>query len=321
MLTKADFNGLLKTQGTLIIDGALATELETRGQDLNHALWSAKVIRDDPESITAVHLDYFLAGANIAITASYQASTWGLANHFGLSEDSALSLIKASAHLAQKARDQAYAGGVPRRRPLLVAGSVGPFGAFLADGSEYRGDYLRTVGEYQAFHRPRIQALVDAGVDLLALETMPSLKEIEALLLLLSTEFPKVIFWLGCTLKDADHLSDGTPLHEMLSLACQNQSLIAVGVNCVPMVSVTGALKVMAAYAHASNRMAIPLLAYPNSGEQWDGVAKVWRGEAGGLALQDSVAQWRQIGAKLVGGCCRTGPCEIDEVTKVIRSA
>lgn len=140
MLTKAEFDNILERNTTLIIDGALATELEARGHDLKHPLWSGKILKDNPNSIKSVHLDYFAAGADIAITASYQASTQGLLEHFGMDEHEAQNLIKQSVYLAQQAREETYASGkAPRERRLLVAGSVGPYGAYLNDGSEYTG--------------------------------------------------------------------------------------------------------------------------------------------------------------------------------------
>jgi homocysteine S-methyltransferase len=233
MLSTSELASLLASGTSLIIDGALATELETRGHDLSHALWSGKTLIEDPDCIRQVHLDYFLAGADIAITASYQASIVGLQQHLSLSETEARDLVKLSVTLAQDARQQAYDAGVPSTRKLLVAGSVGPYGAYLADGSEYRGDYACTTKEFQDFHRPRIAALVDAGVDLIALETIPSFSEIRALLELLRSEFPSATAWLGCTLKDASHISDGTPLSEVLALVSQySGQTISFGINC-----------------------------------------------------------------------------------------
>ncbi|MBI2332479.1 MAG: homocysteine S-methyltransferase, partial [Chloroflexi bacterium] len=181
---------LLNNQRVAIIDGAMATELERRGCDLNDALWSAKVLLEQPELIRAVHLDYFNAGADFAITASYQATVEGFAQR-GLSREQAFDLIKKSVQLAQEARDEFWSkeeNRVGRVRPL-VAGSVGPYGAYLADGSEYRGDYNLTEDELIAFHRPRVEALIASGADLLACETIPCLIEARALIRLLA-EFP-----------------------------------------------------------------------------------------------------------------------------------
>ncbi|WPG99557.1 Homocysteine S-methyltransferase [Acrodontium crateriforme] len=309
MLSKSDFQALLDRKGTLIIDGGLATELEKRGHDLNHALWSAKLLKENPDSITKLHYDYFHSGADIAITASYQASVEGMAKHFGMSETEALKLISLSVELAIKARDQM------NDPSLLIAGSVGPFGAYLADGSEYRGDYKRTKSELQYFHRPRIEQLIKAGADILAIETMPQLLEIEAIMELLETEFPHAIALLCCTTKDAEHLSDGSAFTDLFQVVRRHQNrIVAVGINCVPLISVTDTLN----HLHAS-APGVPLICYPNSGEEWDAVTKTWKGappECSDLALL--ARKWIDSGAKLIGGCCRTSPSDIQVIRQAI---
>lgn len=313
MLTVHEFDRLLRSRGPLIVDGALATELETRGYDLNHSLWSAKILREDPGAIAKIHLDYYLAGANIAITASYQASTQGLQDHFKLSIEDAQNTIETSARIAQKAREKAYKH-VDSNRRLLVAGSVGPYGAYLADGSEYRGDYQRTASEFQEFHRPRIQALIEAGVDLLAIETMPQLAEVEAVLQLLRTEFPDAICWISCTLKDSAHLSDGTPLYTLATAVEQHRKrVVALGLNCVPTDVVADALQTL------NNVTQLPLVCYPNSGEIWDANTKMWSGcSPAGESNEQQIQLWQGLGARLIGGCCRTGPNYIEMVRKVV---
>lgn len=326
MLTKTDFNALLARRHTLIIDGALATELEARGHDLNHPLWSAKLLQDDPDGIEQVHLDYYLAGADIAITASYQASTQGLYDHFGMNDEDAASLIKTSVRLAQKARAEAYQRSGEKRHDLLVAGSVGPYGAFLADGSEYRGDYQRSAEEFKDFHRPRILALTQADVDLLAIETMPSMPEIQAVCSLLQSEFPDYVAWVSCTLKDADHLSDGTPLQDVLALVQQYEQIVAFGINCVPTTLVMPALQFLSSATQqgaaddSDSTSAFPLLCYPNSGEIWDAGSKTWKGpKPYGHVLANQVRKWTSAGARLVGGCCRTGPKNIEAISQALR--
>lgn len=298
----------------LVIDGALATELEARGCDLNDALWSAKTLIEQPELIRQVHVDYFNAGADIAITASYQATPLGLAAR-GLGEEEAVGLIGKSVVLAREARDevlqQEQDAGRERRR-LLVAGSVGPYGAYLADGSEYRGDYSLPREEMKDFHRLRIKALLDAGVDVLACETMPSFQEVEALLSLLEEEFPQATAWLSFTLKDEAHLPDGSALDVICKLMRQSRQVSAVGVNCIRQELVAGALRNLAASGK-------PLLAYPNSGEVWDAKTKTWSGVGtDGASLHELVCQWYAAGAKLIGGCCKTGPKDIDIIRKTL---
>ena len=304
----------LQPGGTLIADGALATELEARGCNLADPLWSAKVLLEQPALIRDVHRDYFEAGANIATTASYQATPRGFAAR-GMAEEEALGLVELSVRLADEARRE-HLREHPEAGPLLVGGSVGPYGAYLADGSEYRGDYSLTLGEFEDFHAPRVAALVKAGVDFLAFETLPSFAEAEALLAL-SREHG-VDTWFSFSLRDGGHISDGTPLADVAQLVGGQPSVAAVGVNCVPLELVGPAL---AALRQHTNK---PLVAYPNSGESYDSATKTWSqasggrsGAAGGGAPASPAAgarEWRQAGARILGGCCRTTPRDITEL-------
>ncbi|MHB2093079.1 homocysteine S-methyltransferase [Pantoea dispersa] len=287
---------------TLILDGALATELEARGCNLADTLWSAKVLMENPELIYQVHYDYFAAGANVAITASYQATPLGFAAR-GLDSGQASALIRQSVTLAQRARDD-YRAASGSEAPLLVAGSVGPYGAYLANGAEYRGDYALPAAEMKDFHRPRVAALLEAGVDLLACETLPSFGEIQALISLLA-EFPHSSAWFSFTLRDAQHLSDGTPLSKVAEVINGAPQVVAVGLNCVALESVTPALQTLQALTDK------PLLVYPNSGEQYDAVSKSWHSAPSGCTLHDKFPEWQQAGARLIGGCCRTTPQDI----------
>lgn len=287
---------------TLILDGALATELEARGCNLADTLWSAKVLMENPELIFQVHYDYFAAGANVAITASYQATPLGFAAR-GLDSGQASALIRQSVALAQRARDD-YRAASGSEAPLLVAGSVGPYGAYLANGAEYRGDYALPAAEMKDFHRPRVAALLEAGVDLLACETLPSFGEIQALISLLA-EFPHSSAWFSFTLRDAQHLSDGTPLSKVVEVINAAPQVVAVGLNCVALESVTPALQTLQALTDK------PLLVYPNSGEQYDAVSKSWHSAPSGCTLHDKFPEWQQAGARLIGGCCRTTPQDI----------
>ncbi|MGL5389424.1 MAG: homocysteine S-methyltransferase [Serratia sp. (in: enterobacteria)] len=299
---------LLADNRTLVLDGAMATELEARGCDLTDPLWSAKVLIENPELIYQVHLDYFNAGAQCAITASYQATPQGFARR-GLDESQSLALIAQSVHLAQLARTD-YLAQHPQQLPLLVAGSVGPYGAYLADGSEYRGDYQLPPAEMIAFHRPRITALANAGVDLLACETLPSFAELQALLALLE-EFPALGGWFSFTLRDSQHLSDGTPLAVVMAELNGNPQVLAVGVNCIALENVTPALQQLAALSDK------PLLVYPNSGEHYDAVSKTWHSCVHQQhQLVNQLADWQHAGARLIGGCCRTTPADIQAIAE-----
>ncbi|WP_437614976.1 homocysteine S-methyltransferase [Erwinia sp. V71] len=293
---------ILARRATLVLDGALATELEARGCNLADSLWSAKVLMENPELIYQVHYDYYAAGAQCAITASYQTTPLGFAAR-GLDAEQAQALISKSAQLALQARAD-YLAQHPQAGPLLVAGSVGPYGAYLANGAEYRGDYLLPEEEMMAFHRPRVAALVAAGVDLLACETLPSFAEIQALVALLAG-FPDTSAWFTFTLRDSEHLSDGTPLADVLALLEHCPQVVALGINCIALESVTAALNTLAALSEK------PLVVYPNSGEQYDATSKTWSHAAAGCTLSDKLPEWRAAGARLIGGCCRTTPQDI----------
>jgi len=307
----------LNAGGSLVADGALATELEARGCDLADPLWSAKVLFEQPDLIRQVHRDYFRAGAGVATTASYQATPQGFGQR-GIGEAEALDLVALSVRLADEARRE-HLEDNPCAGPLLIAGSVGPYGAYLADGSEYRGDYDLGKNGFMDFHRPRIAALAEAGVDFLACETLPSLPEAEALLELLE-EFD-VESWFSFTLRDGGHISDGTPLARVAGLVAGHPHVAAVGVNCVPLELVTPALGALRSATRT------PLIAYPNTGESYDPVSKTWGpaaatgGAAGsGSELPSLAAEtdaWHGLGAQIVGGCCRTTPRDIAAVARL----
>ncbi|AKC77645.1 homocysteine methyltransferase [Xanthomonas arboricola] len=299
----APFSQALQQHGYVLLDGALATELEQRGCDLNDALWSARVLMEQPELIYQVHRDYFAAGAQCAITASYQATPLGFAAR-GLDLAQSQALIARSVDLAAQARAD-HLQAQPQDAPLWVAGSVGPYGAYLADGSEYRGDYALPLAQLMDFHRPRIAALAEAGVDVLACETLPSANEIVALRLLLE-EFPQLHAWFSFTLRDAAHLSDGTALAQVVPALDACAQVIAVGINCIALEQVTTALQTLSALT------ALPLVVYPNSGEHYDAGVKQWHaGSTTACTLADQHAQWLAAGARLIGGCCRTTPRDI----------
>jgi homocysteine S-methyltransferase len=292
----------------IILDGALATYLETLGADISGDLWSAEILIRNPTLINKTHLHYYRAGANVAVTSSYQASTPGLREHLGLpSEEHAKSMVRFSVELAKQARDDYIRETGGDERELWVAGSVGPYGAFLADGSEYRGDYDIPKDDMKKFHRGRIQALVEAGVDVLACETMPQKAEVEALLELLSTEFPTTEAWFSFTLRDSGHISDGTPLSEIASLFEDVEQVIALGFNCVQDDVMLKALRTLKPLVRRGT-----LVVYPNSGEQWNAQTRGWEGDrTEGSTLAEKTVEWREAGAGMIGGCCRTTPQDI----------
>jgi homocysteine S-methyltransferase len=302
----------LDSAGYLILDGAMATELEARGADLNNALWSARLLLENPALIAAVHRDYLLAGADVLITASYQASFAGFAQR-GLDAEAAARLMRLSVELACRVRDEFWADPAHRAGRLkpLVAASVGPYGAVLHDGSEYRGDYGLSVAELMAFHRPRLAVLASAGADLLACETIPSLAEAEALVRLLP-EFPEMPAWISASARDGLHLCHGEALTALLALTDDCPQVVAAGINCTSPEFIESLLASGAASAK-------PLLTYPNRGEQWDGVQHCWVGGTGIVDYGAEALRWRRAGAKLVGGCCRSTPADIRAIRRALQ--
>jgi homocysteine S-methyltransferase len=300
----------LAAQPRMVLDGALATELESRGADLNDPLWSARVLLEQPELIRQVHLDYFRAGADVATTASYQASFEGFARR-GLDRERAEQMMRRAVTLALEARDTFWreheqAGQPGSRRRPLVAASIGPYGAMLADGSEYRGGYTLDETALMDFHRPRLQVLAAAGADLLACETLPCLAEARALARLLQ-ERPGTCGWISFSCRDGAHNSQGENFADCVAALEGFDAIAAIGINC------TAPQHVAALVAAARTRTAKPIVAYPNAGETYDAVAKRWHAAHGPAQapFAEQAMAWAGAGAQLIGGCCRTTPAEI----------
>jgi homocysteine S-methyltransferase len=287
----------------LVVDGGLATALEAAGADLADDLWSARLLLDDPAAIAGVHRAYLDAGADIVITASYQASVAGFVRR-GLSREAAEDLIGSAVTLAREVRDDWWGAGRPGRRRPLVAASIGPYGAVLADGSEYRGDYGLTLGELVAFHEPRLRILVDREPDLLAIETIPSLDEARALAQALDRLPTAPPAWWSFTCRDDAHLADGSPFAGAVDLAAAARGTIAVGVNCTDPRLVGDLVRTAAA------RSGLPAVVYPNRGATWDATRKRWAGD-GVDDLAALAPSWRDAGARLIGGCCGTLPADV----------
>jgi homocysteine S-methyltransferase len=281
--------------GVLVADGGLATELEAGGSDLSDSLWSARLLLDAPERVRDAHLAFFRAGAVIATSASYQASFEGFARR-GVGRAGAAALMRRSVDLARAARDEVAGDG----RARWVAASAGPYGAALADGSEYRGRYGLSVRELAAWHRPRLEALAEAGPDVLALETVPDIDEAEALMAAIAGL--GIPAWLSYTI-DGQRTRAGQPLPEAFAVAAGVPEVVAVGVNCCAPADALGAI---AAAREATGK---PVIVYPNSGEGWDARRRAWTGQSRYSAGQPR--QWMAAGARIVGGCCRVRPADI----------
>jgi len=289
------------TTGPLVLDGGLATELARRGFDLSDALWSAGVLADAPEAVEAVHREYFEAGADVAITASYQASFEGFAAR-GYSHDDTVRLLQQSVTLARAARQHVLANTLTARRDLWVAASVGPYGATLHDGSEYRGDYGLDEQALMDFHRPRMAALLGAHPDWLACETLPSLLEARAIVRVLH-EHPDARAWVTFSCRDGASTSAGDAIAECARALDAEPQVIAMGVNCVDPVLVTPLVRTM---AECTDK---PIVVYSNSGEVWNAETRCWEGTA--TRFTAHLDEWIAAGASWIGGCCRTTPDDI----------
>ena len=305
------FTPFLEKHQVVVLDGALATELERRGADLRDPLWSAKLLLENPDLIRQVHHDYYVAGADVATSASYQATLQGLRQR-GLDHAQGAAVLRLSVNLAQQARNlfwQIDANRQGRLKPL-VAASIGSYGAYLHDGSEYRGDYGLSVQQLIDWHRPRMEILAECGADLIACETVPCLAEGEALVKLLS-EFPQIPAWLSFSCRDERHLCHGEAFVEAIHLANDAATIVAAGVNCTPPRLIDGLLASVVGSAHK------PLVVYPNGGESWDAARRCWHGITPDADWRECAKRWHRAGARLIGGCCRTTPDTIRQIAMV----
>jgi homocysteine S-methyltransferase len=286
----------LDRQGFVLLDGGLATEMELKGADLDDELWSAKMLIEEPEIIRLVHSAFLKAGADVIATSTYQASFQGFEAR-GYDRKRAIRLMQLSVDLAVLARETFWADNLNREGRLrpLVAGSIGPYGAVLHDGSEYHGDYGLSEQQLLDFHLPRMEVLHDTDIDLFAFETVPSRREAEALIRALE-QFPGRLAWLSYSCRDGEHVSHGESFAECAALADQSEQIIGVGVNCTAPGHISSLLQNASGYA-------TPRAVYPNSGETWRAQDNTWAGQS---QTDWPVCDWYALGARIIGGCCRT---------------
>lgn len=297
------FISMLRQDGPVILDGGLATQLESQGFDINGALWSAKLLVSNPRAIIDAHRAYLDAGADCIISASYQASRGGLMD-LGVSATDADALIISSVSLAMTARAEFLADNTHTKREPLVAASIGPYGAAMNDGSEYTGDYDANDREVCEFHTERLKLLDRSGADVLAVETIPNAMEAAVLSeLLTDTKTPA---WISFSCRDGEHLSDGTRLADAVRLFASSPNVHAIGVNCTSPRYISALISAVKANAPFK-----AIVVYPNSGETYHSHNNSWSGSACDFERDFDVAGWRASGAKLIGGCCRTGPGDI----------
>lgn len=307
---RASFDTALDQTGILVIDGSMSTALEQMGCDLNDSLWTAKVLAEQPDLVRQVHENYFRAGADCGITCSYQATIPGLMAH-GYTQGEAEDLIRRSVELFRQAREnwwQAEGKAAGRVYPLCLAG-IGPYGAYLADGSEYRGHYGVSADALRDFHRRRMELLWQAGADILLIETDPSLEE--ALLEADIAEELGADYWVSFSCKDGQHINEGTPIRDCVAaLAHDHPHLKMVGVNCTPPQYIEELI------GECRKGGDLPVGVYPNSGETYDPTTKTWHGSRMSITFGDYARRWMRAGAKAVGGCCRTVDVHVKQVVQ-----
>jgi homocysteine S-methyltransferase len=285
----------------LVLDGGLSNQLAAAGCDLSGALWSARLLLDDPGAVIAAHEAYFRAGADIVTTASYQASFEGF-SAAGIDDATTTAVLRRSVELGRVAAERAGLG-----RELWVAASIGPYGAISADGAEYRGNYGLTKTELAAFHRRRLDVLVAAEPDFLAVETIPDVDEAEVLAELVDGyDIPA---WLSYTV-DGAYTRAGQPLADAFAIAAGCDRIVATGMNCSPSSDIGAAVGLA---AQVSGK---PVVVYPNNGQVWDAGARTWRGAP--TFEPDQVGNWIDRGARLLGGCCQVGPAQIRALATMI---
>lgn len=303
------FKDAIQSGRVTLLDGGMATQLEAQGEDLSGLLWSARLLAEKPGAIVAATRAYLDAGADIVETASYQASREGF-REVGMGGLAADRLLLVSVELARRARDD-YVADNPDAPVPLVAASIGPWGAVLHDGSEYRGDYTISREWLAEFHERRLDVLDDAGADVLALETIPSLMEAEVLAALLRE--CRTPAWVSFSCRDGGHICDGTPIERAVSVFEDHPVVLAVGVNCTPPQFVPELIRRI--------RDRLPgkaIVAYPNSGETWDAATERWHGTVSPLDCAAAAKAWVDAGATIVGGCCRMGPGHIGAMRAAI---
>ena len=305
-------NKILENQKTIILDGALGTQIQQNGYDANDSLWSAKYLSENPEVIKEVHLQYLSSGADCIITSSYQASIEGFVQK-GLSEEKAIELIKSSIFLAKEVRDDFWLENKSEDRfKPLVAASIGPYGAYLADGSEYSGDYAISDEELRAFHKRRLEIIIETKPDLLAVETIPSFKEAKIIVELLK-EYEDIESWVTFSAKDETYTNAGDNIVECMKYLETQKHICAVGVNC------TAPQYILTIIENTKNVCSKPIVVYPNGGSKYNPITKVWeKGDISADEFAKMAYLWYQKGAAIIGGCCETGPEEIKAIRKCL---
>ncbi len=286
-----------------LTDGGLSNVLESLGCDLNHKLWTARLIKENPEAIIQTHYEYIKAGAQVLASSSYQVSGPGL-KELGYPENALKELLVKSINLVEEAILRAEKEGLIQNRPLIAA-SLGPYGAYLADGSEYKGNYGISADQLIEFHQERIEILIDSTADLFAFETIPSLEEARVLSELLQGNSKSS--WISFSCRNENEINDGTQIEKAVELFEDHPTVFALGVNCTKPRFISALIQRIK-NANTGKK----IIVYPNSGEAFNAVSKTWVGTANSFVKMTQ--EWLDLGADLVGGCCRIGPAHISQI-------
>lgn len=307
---KADLEKILSGNKILIIDGSMSTALENMGADLSSRLWTAEVLAKQPELVRRVHYNYFQAGADCGITCSYQATIPGLMA-YGYSEKEAEDLITRSVELFLEARDAWWSseGEAAGRAYPLCLGAVGPYGAYLADGSEYRGNYGISEEALRDFHARRMQLLHEAGADLLLIETQPSLTEAK-----IAAEIAENMgadYWISFSCRNEQEICEGDLIRDCArAFRSGYPHLRMIGVNCTKPEYISGLIREL------RKGTTLPIAVYPNSGQIYDPQTKTWTSGEGQADFGAYAYEYMKAGARAVGGCCTTVETHIRQVAK-----
>jgi homocysteine S-methyltransferase len=301
----------MKIKYPLLLDGGLSNALESQGCNLNHSLWSARLLEINPDAIIMAHLSYLQSGAQCIITSSYQATVPGF-TAMGYKREKAEALILRSVQLAEEAIKRFQSSATKKIQPLIAA-SIGPYGAYLADGSEYHGNYGISEEALHDFHWPRIQILDSSNADFFACETIPSFQEVKVLSQILTkTKKPA---WITFSCKDENYLNDGTPIRECVAFLERHENVFAVGVNCTAPKYISGLIRNI-----KSETSTKKIVVYPNSGEAYNVESKTWLGTAEPASFSAMAKEWMELGAGIIGGCCRIGPEHIKVMSTLVKS-
>ncbi len=302
-------NDLMRIKYPLLLDGGLSNVLEKQGCDLNHQLWSARLLETNPEAIIQAHYAYLKSGAQCITTSSYQASIAGF-KAAGHDRDTAEALILKSTKLAETAIKRFMASGFNDFKPLIAA-SIGPYGAYLADGSEYHGNYGVSDDTLREFHLDRIRILDRSNIDFFACETIPSFQEAKVLAEIINQTNKSA--WISFSCKDELHLNDGTKIEDCVSFFDNHPKFFAIGVNCTAPKYISGLIKAIKLRSDTKK-----IVVYPNSGEVYNSESKTWLGLSDPNSFTMMAKEWIDLGADILGGCCRIGPDHIKSISDIL---